>query len=132
MSLAKLTPLTGFGDIKGAMYDFESAGDLLEKHNHSEADAHITIVARGKLRAYSHDWSVEAIAGQVLDFRPNEPHEFMALEDGTRIFNIIKKHHSGLPSSYGQQLIFQDTVTDVEEKVVVDLTQQADVQTAQI
>ena len=80
------------GDLNGAIYDFESAGDVLPKHNHDEATVHITIVARGKIKAYSHDWRIEATAGQILDFRPNEPHEIMALEDNTRILNIVKKY----------------------------------------
>ena len=84
-------PLENLGNIAGAMYDFEKAGDVLPKHNHTENDVHITIVARGKLKAYSHDWEKEAVAGQLLDFRPGEPHELMALEDNTRIFNIVKK-----------------------------------------
>ena len=79
------------GDLKGSIYDFEKSGDVLPKHNHDKSTAHITIVARGKLKAYSHDWSMEATAGQLLDFRPGEPHELMALEDNTRIFNIVKK-----------------------------------------
>ena len=83
--------LENLGDIAGAMYDFEKAGDILPKHNHNEDSVHITIVARGKLKAYSHDWEIEAGPGQLLDFRPGEPHELMALEDNTRIFNIVKK-----------------------------------------
>lgn len=85
-------PLLDLGDIRGAMYTFEKSGDVLPKHNHFENDVHITIVAKGKIKAYSHDWELEATAGQLLDFRPNEPHEILALEDDTRIFNIIKKH----------------------------------------
>lgn len=80
------------GDIRGRMYDFEHAGDVLNKHNHDETTVHITIVARGKIKAYSHDWEQEATAGQILDFRPGEPHELMALEDNTRIINIVKKY----------------------------------------
>lgn len=90
MLLAK--QLSELGDIQGVIYDFESVGDILEKHNHTEDTVHITIVARGKIKAYSHDWEIEATAGQLLDFRPNEPHELMALEDNTRIFNIVKKY----------------------------------------
>jgi quercetin dioxygenase-like cupin family protein len=90
MLLAK--ELENLGDIKGTMYDFEKAGDILPKHNHNENTVHITIVTRGKLKAYSHDWEFEATSGQLLDFRPNEPHELMALEDKTRIFNIVKKY----------------------------------------
>jgi quercetin dioxygenase-like cupin family protein len=89
MLLAK--DLVGLGDIVGSIYDFEFAGDVLPKHTHTEADIHITIVARGKIKAYSHDWSVEAEAGKILDFRPHEPHEIMALEPNTRIVNIQKK-----------------------------------------
>lgn len=79
------------GDLRGVMYTFEKVGDVLPKHNHTENDVHITIVARGSLKAYSHDWELTATAGQMLNFRPGEPHELMALEDNTRIFNIIKK-----------------------------------------
>ena len=90
MLLAK--PLENLADIRGTMYDFEKAGDVLPKHVHTDNDVHITIVARGKLKAYSHDWEKEAVAGQLIDFRPGEPHELMALEDNTRIFNIVKKY----------------------------------------
>jgi len=91
MSSARVTLLEGLGDIRGGMYDFDKAGDVLVKHNHTEDTVHITIVSRGKLKAYSHDWEMEAVAGQLLDFRAGEPHELMALEDNTRIFNIVKK-----------------------------------------
>lgn len=97
MLLAK--QLTNLGDLRGAMYDFEHSGDILSKHVHTEDDVHITIVARGRVRVYSHDWSIEGIAGQLLDFRANEPHEIMALEDNTRIFNIIKKYNSIIPTN---------------------------------
>lgn len=79
------------GDLRGVIHDLSVAGDILPKHAHTENDVHITIVARGKLKAYSHDWEKEAVAGQILDFRPGEPHELMALENNTRIINITKK-----------------------------------------
>lgn len=97
--MLSVKPLENLGDLRGAMYDFEKAGDILPKHNHDENSVHITIVARGKLKAYSHDWEKEAVAGQLLDFRAGEPHELMALEDNTRIFNIIKKH-DGVSNDY--------------------------------
>lgn len=37
--------------------------------------------------------------GQILDFRVGEPHALMALEDNTRIFNILKKYN-GVPNDY--------------------------------
>ena len=98
--------LENLGSIRGAMYDFEKMGDILPRHNHTEESAHITIVARGKIKAYSHDWELEAVAGQILDFRPGEPHEFMALEDSTRIFNIIKNPNLNAtigPTDYQQE-----------------------------
>ena len=79
------------GELTGTIYDFEVAGDILPKHVHTENDVHITIVARGKLKAYSHDWEKVAEAGQIIDFRVGEPHELQALEDNTRIINIVKK-----------------------------------------
>jgi quercetin dioxygenase-like cupin family protein len=88
MLLTNLLPK--LGDIKGTIYDFEVAGDILPKHAHTEDNVHITIVARGSVKAYSHDWEKQAVAGQILDFRANEPHEIMALEDNTRIINIVK------------------------------------------
>lgn len=84
--------LLEYGNLRGVIYDFEKSGDILPKHVHTENDVHISIVARGKLKAYSHDWSIEATAGQIIDFRVGEPHELMALEDNTRIINIIKKY----------------------------------------
>jgi quercetin dioxygenase-like cupin family protein len=87
------------GDIQGVIFDFENTGDVLSKHIHNDDNVHITIVARGKIKAYSHDWEQEGIAGQILDFRPNEPHEIMALEDNTRIINIVKKF-GGISNDY--------------------------------
>jgi len=95
-------PLEELGDIVGKMYDFEIVGDVLTRHNHTEADIHITIVARGKIKAYSQDWELIATAGQLLNFRPNEPHAFVALEDNTRIFNIVKKF-GGQSNDYVQE-----------------------------
>lgn len=89
--MLSVNPFT-LGDLNGSIYDFEVAGDVLPKHNHDESTVHITIVARGKIKAYSHDWEKEATAGQIMDFRPGEPHELMALEDNTRIVNIVKKY----------------------------------------
>lgn len=88
MLLAK--PLPPLGNLKGVIYDFEQAGDLLPTHQHTEETVHITIVARGKIKAYSENWEKEVASGQILDFKPNEPHEIVALEDNTRIININK------------------------------------------
>jgi quercetin dioxygenase-like cupin family protein len=84
--------LENLGQLTGTMYDFELAGDILPKNVHTVENVHITIVARGKVKAYSHDWEQVAQAGQLIDFQPNQPHEIMALEDNTRIFNIVKNY----------------------------------------
>jgi quercetin dioxygenase-like cupin family protein len=98
--MLSIKPLENMGDLRGSIYDFSFAGDILPKHVHTEENVHITIVAKGRIKIYSHDWSIEASAGQLVDFRPEEPHEFMALEDGTRIFNIIKKLGGAQPVAY--------------------------------
>ena len=87
------------GDLNGTIFDFEKAGDILPKHIHTENDVHITIVCTGKIKAYSHDWEVEAVPGKIVDFRIGEPHEIMALEDNTRIVNILKKS-GGVSNDY--------------------------------
>jgi quercetin dioxygenase-like cupin family protein len=97
MSLPRPTLLPELGVIKGVMYDFVHAGDILPKHVHDELSNHITIVAKGKIKAYSHDWEQILNCGGIMDFRVGEPHELMALEDGTRIFNLIK-HPDGVPT----------------------------------
>lgn len=79
------------GDLRGTIFTFEKAGDILPKHVHTEEDVHITIVASGRIRAYSHDWSKEVAAPAAVDFRAGEPHEIAALDDNTVIYNIRKK-----------------------------------------
>lgn len=115
--LAKPTPLEGMGDLRGTIYDFEKTGDLVVKHNHTEENVHITIVAKGVIKIYSHDWEVIAPAGKVVDFKPNQPHEFMAMEDGTRIVNIVKKL-GGSSNDYGLQ---QPIPQPIPEPVLPDL-----------
>lgn len=92
-----LSKNASFGGLRVIIFDFEVAGDVLPFHTHAEKSAHITVVARGKIKAYSHDWEKEASAGATLDFRPNEPHEIVALEDNTRIVNVIKNSFDPTP-----------------------------------
>ena len=88
------------GDLNGTIFDFESAGDVLPSHVHTENDVHITIVCTGKVKAYSTSWEVEATPGHVIDFRAGEPHEIVALEDNTRIVNVVKKMGTPNPIEY--------------------------------
>lgn len=83
------TPLRA-GSLAGTVYTFEFVGDVLPMHTHDEKTAHITVVARGKVTAHGNGWSAEYGAGSVIDFPPHQSHEFIALEDDSRIVNIIK------------------------------------------
>jgi quercetin dioxygenase-like cupin family protein len=78
------------GKLSGTVYTFEKAGDVLPMHTHTEDDAHITIVARGKIKAHGNEWQAEYSAGAVIDFPSNQSHEFIALEDNSRVVNIQK------------------------------------------
>jgi len=78
------------GKLTGTVYTFEKAGDMLPMHTHDENTAHITIVARGRIKAHGNNWSADYGAGSVIDFPANQSHEFIALEDNSRIVNIIK------------------------------------------
>jgi len=79
-----------FGKLNGTAYDFLVAGDVLPMHQHTENDVHISIVARGSFKARGYTWELTVKAGDVLDWKPNDPHEFIALEDNSRLVNIIK------------------------------------------
>lgn len=78
------------GRLSGTIYDFPEAGDVLPMHTHTEADVHISIVAKGAFLAHGAGWRREVKAGDVLDWRPNDPHEFIANEAGSRLVNIVK------------------------------------------
>jgi quercetin dioxygenase-like cupin family protein len=78
------------GKLVGVVYTFEKVGDKLGMHTHTNGNAHITIVARGKIKAHGNEWEAEYSAGAVIDFPSEQSHEFVALEDNSRIVNIIK------------------------------------------
>ena len=80
------------GDLKGTVYYFNKIGDVLPEHTHDENSNHITIVTNGKIRAFNDVWSQEASAGEILDFQAGQPHAIEALEDNTKIYNILKKY----------------------------------------
>ncbi len=79
------------GKLTGTVYTFEKAGDTLPMHHHGEADNHITIVARGSVRAHGPAiGDNQYSAGAVLDWDVGIEHEIVAVEDNSRIVNIIK------------------------------------------
>jgi quercetin dioxygenase-like cupin family protein len=83
------TPLNA-GKLSGVVYTFEKVGDMLPMHTHIDGNSHITIVARGKIKAHGNEWEAEYSAGAVVDFPTDQSHEFIALENDSRIVNIIK------------------------------------------
>ena len=82
--------LFNFGKLNGTIYDFPEINDILPKHDHDETNVHITVVARGKFKAVGDGWEKELSSGDVVDWQPHQPHEFISLEPNSRIVNIIK------------------------------------------
>ncbi len=79
-----------FGKLQIAIYDFPNAGDILPRHTHTNETAHITIVAKGKIRVTAGNWTQDVECGKVLDLPANQEHEFIAIENESRIVNIVK------------------------------------------
>lgn len=80
------------GDLVGVIYSFPFAGDVLPMHSHGENDVHITVVARGKVSIYGPGVDPqEYSAGAVIDNEAPITHEIVALEDDSRIVNIVKR-----------------------------------------
>lgn len=79
-----------FGKLQGTIYDFPEVNDILPMHTHNEETSHITIVSKGSFRAHGLAFDITIKAGDVVDFEPNQPHEFVALEPNSRIVNIVK------------------------------------------
>jgi len=82
-------PIT-YGKLNGTIYDAVDVNDTLEMHTHDESSVHITIVARGSFRVHGDGWEMVAKAGDVLDWKPGQAHEFIALEPKSRFVNIVK------------------------------------------
>ncbi|CAB4169716.1 hypothetical protein UFOVP1302_78 [uncultured Caudovirales phage] len=78
------------GKLVGTIYDFSEVNDVLPMHTHTEKDVHISVVSKGSFRTHGDCWERIVNAGDVLDWQPNEPHEFVALDAGARLVNIVK------------------------------------------
>lgn len=78
-----------YGHLRGTVYDFSVEGDVLPMHWHKPDNSHITIVARGSFRAQGPDWQRIVSSGDVINWEPYKMHEFVALEDNSRIVNIV-------------------------------------------
>lgn len=87
--MIKTTPFN-FGKLIGTIYDFPDIDDILPMHDHTEENVHITVVAKGSFRAHGDGWDITISSGNVLDWEPYQPHEFISLEPDSRIVNIVK------------------------------------------
>jgi quercetin dioxygenase-like cupin family protein len=73
----------------GSLYDFAEAGDTLPMHDHDASTAHDTMVVLGGLRASGPGGAPTYRAGEMVKFKPGNPHELQATEPYTRILNIL-------------------------------------------
>jgi len=79
------------GNLRGVIHTFAVAGDTLPMHTHGEHDNHITIVARGRVTIHGPViGTADYAAGAVIDNEAPITHEIIALEDNSRIVNIVK------------------------------------------
>ena len=92
-----LTKQANFGELIVTIYDFEKAGDVLPTHQHDENTIHISVVARGSFISEGDDWKKKMRTGDIIDWDPYVNHSFTALEDNSRLVNILKKH-GGVPN----------------------------------
>lgn len=77
------------GKLPITAYDFGEIGDELPTHSHEEGACHITIVARGSLKAFG-PWGEEVIKeGAYREWEPHQEHGMVSLEPDSRIFNIV-------------------------------------------
>ena len=82
-------PVT-FGALKGNVYDFPEINDALPMHEHAKGNNHISIVSKGSFKAHGDGWEMVITTGNVVDWPNDQAHEFIALEAGSRLVNIIK------------------------------------------
>lgn len=74
--------------LSGVEQDFPEIGDTLPMHSHDESSIHLTFIKRGAIRAHG-PWGEKVLRqGDLVEWRANEPHEFVAIEPGTRAVQI--------------------------------------------
>lgn len=78
------------GAVRGGLYFFDR-GEGLPLHDHDETTAHVTFVMKGSIEISGPRIAARTlVAGNVYDFPPHSPHQIVALEDDTIIWNAIK------------------------------------------
>jgi quercetin dioxygenase-like cupin family protein len=79
-----------FGNLSGSLFSFEDVGDTLPMHVHSEETVHVTFILSGMFRIRGGGWEMVSKAGDFVDWKAGQFHEFIALEPNSRCLNIIK------------------------------------------
>lgn len=75
--------------VEGLLYLFDRAGEGLGVHAHQEKDSHDVQVMRGKIVIYGDMPAAVIGPGAPFSFDWSRPHEIIALEDNTLIFNRL-------------------------------------------
>ena len=83
--------------IEGILYAFDKAGEGLMMHIHDDSSAHDIQVMKGKVVVYGAIPAIVLVPGMPFHFDWSKPHEVIALEDGTTIFN---RSLNGIPGEY--------------------------------
>lgn len=81
--------LLTFGKLDVRIYDMDK-GEGLKEHSHGVTDSHITICAKGSVSVITPEWTKTLKAGNIIEFFPLQPHSIIALEDNSRVVNIVK------------------------------------------
>jgi hypothetical protein len=83
-----------FGDLKGGLYTF-NRNAILPMHRHDESTNHISIVLSGSFLCTGDFDQFVMEAGEVYDWPQSEiDHQFEALEQDSRLINIIRRYSS--------------------------------------
>lgn len=78
------------GHLRGTIYTFAEVGDVIPMHKHTDADTHIVIVARGRVRLHGPEiGDIEYGEGAVIDITAGVDHEVVSLTQNARTVHII-------------------------------------------
>jgi hypothetical protein len=83
--------------LKGIVYAFDEAGEGLKMHDHPPDAAHDVNVVSGSCIIYGDVPEKVLRKGESLRFDWSKPHEIVALEDHTVLFNAFL---NGIPEQY--------------------------------
>jgi len=87
-----LTKVLEFGKVRISSLVFEDVGDVLPMHNHEKNPDfnHVTVISKGSFAMRGKGWEKTVSAGDIIDWQPEVFHEFTALEDDSKLINILK------------------------------------------